>query len=100
MTVSIENKPITKKIWDLKWNQAFKYGDYWYIKVNIKDNEIHPYDEFFDEHVIKNGINENAENYDDYIPCLYISSHTFCYLRKDIEVSEYGTPTMSVALYQ
>ena len=100
MNVKIENNPITKKIGDIKWNQAFKYRDQWYIKVNIKDDEIQHYDEFFDEHIIKDGANENADCYDDYISCLHIGSHTFCYLYKNIVVSEYGTPTMTVALYQ
>lgn len=95
-----ETEPILKTVKDLLFNTAFKYHDSWYIKINIKEDNIGEYDVFFDDHVIKNGWNEEAENFDDYVACLHLSAQTLCYLRKDIKVAEYGTPTLSIALYQ
>lgn len=95
-----ENEPILKEVKDIPFYTAFKCRDCWYIKINIKEDSIHPYDEFFDDHVIKDGWNEEAESFDDYVACLHLGAQTLCYLRKDIKVAEYGTPTLSVALYQ
>lgn len=95
-----ETEPILKNLKDIPFHTAFQYNGHWYIKINIKEDSIHPYDEFFDDHVIKDGWNEEAENFDDYVACLHLSAQTLCYLRKDIKVAEYGTPTLSVALYQ
>lgn len=95
-----ETEPIVKAVEDLPFKVAFKYRECWYIKINIKEDTIQGYDEFFDDHVIKDGWNEEAECFDDYVACLHLGAQTLCYLRKDIQVAEYGTPTMSVALYQ
>lgn len=95
-----ENEPILKEVKDIPFYTAFKYRDCWYIKIIIKEDSIRPYDEFFDDHVIKDGWNEEAESFDDYIACLHLGAQTLCYLRKDTTVAEYGTPTLSVALYQ
>ena len=95
-----ENEPILKTMKDLPCNVAFKYRECWYIKINIKEDNIQGYDEFFDDHIIKDDWNENADCYNDYVACLHLNSQTLCYLRKDIKVAEYGTPTMSIALYQ
>ena len=95
-----DTEPILKTIKDLPFNGAFKYRDSWYIKINIKEDSIQSYAEFFDDHVINDGWNEEAEGYDDYVACLHLGAQTLCYLRKDIKVAEYGTPTMSVSLYQ
>lgn len=95
-----ETEPILKTVGELLHKTAFKYRDSWYIKIHIKEDNIGSYDEFFDDHVIKDDWNEEAENFDDYIACLHLGAQTLCYLRKDIKVAEYGTPTLSVALYQ
>lgn len=95
-----ETEPILKTIKDLHNGIAFKYCDCWYIKINIKEDNIGDYEEFFDDHVMKDGWNEDAESFNDYVPCLHLGAQTLCYLRKDIKVAEYGTPTLSVALYQ
>ena len=95
-----ETEPILKTVKDLLPRIAFKYRDSWYIKINIKEDNIGDYDVFFDDHVIKDNWNEEAENFDDYAACLHLGAQTLCYLRKDIKVAEYGTPTLSVALYQ
>ena len=95
-----ETDPIVIAIKELPFNMAFKYRDCWYIKINIKEDSIQGYDEFFDDHVINDGWNEELDCYDDYVACLHLGAQTLCYLRKDIKVAEYGTPTLSVALYQ
>lgn len=95
-----EAEPILKTVEKLPAGVAFKYRECWYIKINILDEKIEPFDEFFDTHVIKDDWNEEAECFDDYAPCLHLGSQSFCYLRRDIKVAEYGTPTLSVALYQ
>ena len=95
-----ETKPIIKDIKDLPFRTAFKYRDCWYIKINIKEDRILPYDEFFDDHMIRDGWNEEAEAFNDYMACLHVGAQSLCYLRKDAKVAEYGTPTLSVALYQ
>lgn len=95
-----EAEPILKTVGLLPTKTAFKYNEYWYIKINIQEDTIQPYDEFFDDHVIKDGWNEDAECFDDYVACLHLEAQTLCYLRRDIKVAEYGTPTLSVALYQ
>jgi hypothetical protein len=95
-----ETEPILKAVKDLSIYAAFKYRDCWYVKIHISEDNIQAYDDFFDDHVIKDGWNEEAENFDDYVACLHLSAQTLCYLRKDIQVAEYGTPTLSVALYQ
>lgn len=95
-----ENEPILKTVEALPIKTAFKYHDCWYIKIHIKEDNIGEYDVFFDDHVIKDDWNEEAECFDDYVPCLHLGSQSLCYLRKDIKVAEYGTSTLSVALYQ
>lgn len=95
-----DTEPILKNLKDIPFHTAFQYNGSWYIKINIKEDSIHPYDEFFDDHVIKDGWNEEAENFDDYAACLHLSAQTLCYLRTDAKIAEYGTPTLSVALYQ
>lgn len=95
-----ETKPILKTIGLLPTKTAFKYREYWYIKINLKEDNIGQYDVFFEDHVIKDDWNENAEKFNDYVPCLHLGSQSLCYLRKDTKVAEYGTPTLSVALYQ
>lgn len=95
-----ETEPILKTVGLLPNRTAFKYRDCWYIKINIKEDTIDKYDEFFDDHVIKDGWNEEAELFNEYVACLHLGAQTLCYLRKDIKVAEYGTSTLSVALYQ
>lgn len=95
-----ETEPILKTVGELLSKTAFKYREYWYIKINVKEDHIGSYDVFFDDHVIKDDWNEEADNFDDYVACLHLGAQTLCYLRKDIKVAEYGTPTLSVVLYQ
>ena len=95
-----ENEPILKTVEELPVKTAFKYRDCWYIKIHIKEDNIDSYDVFFDDHVIKDDWNEEAENFSDYVACLHLGAQALCYLRKDIKVAEYGTSTLSVALYQ
>ena len=99
--VAVNGDPIVKTIADMPMGTAFKYQDCWYIQINVMDSVITKcYDEFFDMHVIKDDWNEEAERFDDYVPCLHLNSQSLCYLRKDAKIAEYGTPTLSVALYQ
>ena len=95
-----ETEPIIKAIKDLPTGVAFKYRECWYIKIHMMDEKIESFGEFFDTHVIKDDWNEKAECYDDYVTCLHLGSQSLCYLRKDASIDEYGTPTLSVALYQ
>ena len=77
-------------------NTAFKIGGYWYLPILISDNLIKNYQDFWEEHV------ETIPGYpepcytDNAIPCFRVASACFVYLDPNLEVEDYGTPSLSV----
>ena len=84
---------------DMKPNEAFQIGMYWYIPISMDEDSIgRDYGDFWETHA------EHIPGYppplspEAAVPCFRLPSSSFVYLDPDIEVSSYGVPTVTVAL--
>lgn len=88
-----------RTVGDMKPNEAFQIGMYWYIPISMDEDSIgRDYGDFWGMHA------EDIPGYppphspETAVPCFRLPSSSFVYLDPDIEVSSYGIPTVTVAL--
>ena len=81
--------PKKKTINQISDGQAFRYGDCWYIRVNLIDECIRNFEDFYDEHVLQDM--PQARSYNTAVPVLCLGSQSICYVNGEIEVDEWGT---------
>lgn len=87
--------PKKKTINEIANGQAFRYGDCWYIRVNIDEECIRNFGDFYDEHVLQNM--PFARSYDTAVAVLHLGNQTLCYANGEVEVDEWGTMEALVA---
>ena len=99
MKVIINNDPKpTRNVGSMKPNEAFKLSDSWYIRIEMDDGCIENYSCFWSMHAETiPGYHEPRDEYGA-VPCFRLSSSSFVYLDPDLEVINYGVPTLSVDL--
>jgi len=81
--------PKKKTINQIAEGQAFRYGDCWYIRVNLDDGCIRNFGNFYDEHVLKDM--PSARSYNTAVPVLSLGSQSLCYVNGEVEVDAWGT---------
>ena len=81
--------PKKKTINQISDGQAFRYGDCWYIRVNINSECIRNFGDFYDEHVLQNI--PPARSYNTAVAVLHLGSQSICYANGEVEVDEWGT---------
>ena len=96
MKVVTHNVPPKKKtINQISDGQAFRYGGCWYIRVNINDECIRNFGDFYDEHVLQDM--PQARSYNTAVPVLHLGSQSLCYANGEVEVDEWGTMEALIA---
>lgn len=78
-----------KKIGECKAGEAFRWGDSWYTPIYICDNVIKNFGDFYEEHVIDDGMPQ-ASSYDKAIAVIHIGSQSLCYVNGEIEADEWA----------
>lgn len=98
VNVTKTNKP-KRIVGSMKPNEAFKIGGYWYIPIDVDDDTIgRDYQTFWEMHAETiPGYHEPCKM-ESAIACFRVSSSSFVYLDPDLEVEDYGTPSLSVTL--
>ena len=80
-------------------NEAFKIGGFWYIPISMNEDAIgRDYHVFWEQHVEPIPGYPEPRKMDTAIPCFRVSSSSFVYLDPDLEVEDYGIPSLSVTL--
>lgn len=99
VNVTKTNKP-KRIVGSMKPNEAFKIGGYWYIPISMDDESIgRDYQTFWEMHAETiPGYHEPCKM-ESAIACFRVSSSSFVYLDPDLEVEDYGTPSLSVTLF-
>lgn len=99
MKVVINNNPKPKRTVDqMRPNEAFKLGGSWYIRIEMDDSCIGNFSKFWERHVETIPGYHEPKNEFFSIPCFCIHSSSFVYIDPDLEVEEYGVPTLSIDL--
>ena len=78
-----------KKIKECKTGEAFRWGDSWYTVICIRDDLVKNFGDFYEEHVIDDGMPQ-ASNFDKAIAVLHIGSQCLCYVNGDVEADEWA----------
>ena len=92
----VKNEKPKQTVKQMRPNTAFKIGGYWYLPISVNDNYITNYQDFLVEHA------ESIPGYPELcfingaVPCFRVTSACFVYLDPDLEVEDYGTPSLSV----
>lgn len=84
-----DSTPPKKRVKDIKDGQVFRWDNCWYIRVNMIDENIHNFGDFYDDHVLQDM--PQARNYEFAVPVLHLGSQSLCYANGEIEVDEWGT---------
>lgn len=88
--------PKKKTISQISDGQAFRWGDCWYIRVNIADDCIRNFGDFYDEHVLRDM--PQACSYTTAVPVLHLGSQSLCYANGEVEVDEWSTVEALIAI--
>ena len=90
MKITKRTAPLVKKtINQIKDGEVFRYGGCWYIRINLNDDCIRNFGDFYDEHVLQDM--PEARSYNSAVPCIHIGSQSLCYANGEVEVEEWGT---------
>ena len=81
--------PKKKTIKQIVIGQAFRLNECWFVRVNLNDDCIRNFSDFYDKHVIQN--TPQADNYNNAVPVLSLATQSLCYVNGDVEVEEWGT---------
>jgi hypothetical protein len=81
--------PKKKTINQIANGQAFRWGECWFIRVNLNDECIRNFGDFYDKHVLKDM--SQARDYNTAVPVLALGGQSLCYVNGEIEVDAWGT---------
>ena len=92
----IKNVKPKQTVKQMKPNTAFKIGGYWYLPIHIEVDCIDDYQDFWEmNHETAFGFPSPSKVIFG-VPCVRMSDARFCYVDADLEVEDYGTPSLSV----
>lgn len=90
MKLNFTTKPKEKKkIKDCKAGEAFRWGDSWYTLLYILDRQIKNFGDFYEEHVIDDGMPQ-ASSFDEAIAVIHLGGQALCYVNGEIEPNEWA----------
>ena len=90
MKLNFTTKPKeNKKIKECKAGEAFRWGDSWYTPIHICDSVIKNFGDFYDEHVIGDGMPQ-ASSFDKAIAVIHLGSQSLCYVNGEFEADEWA----------
>ena len=100
MQVNVAKMEKPKRIvGSMKPNEVFKIGGYWYIPISMDDDAIgRDYQKFWETHAETVPGYHAPRRMESAVACFRASSSSFVYLDPDLEVEDYGTPSLSVTL--
>lgn len=85
-----------RQIKTIQAGEAFRWGDSWYIKVEINDDEIPSFGNFYDEHVLTDM--EEAVDYSKAVAVMHLGSQGFCYANGELEADEWANLVASLSV--
>lgn len=98
VNVTKTSKP-ARLVGSMKPNEAFKIGGYWYIPISMDDNAIgRDYQGFWETHAETIPGYHEPRRMESAVPCFRVPSSSFVYIDPDLEVEDYGIPSLSVTL--
>ena len=77
-----------RKIKTIQSGEAFRWGDSWYVKVEINDDEIPSFGHFYDEHVLTDM--PETRDYSQAVAVMHLGSQAFCYANGELEADEWA----------
>lgn len=85
-----------RKIKTIQSGEAFRWGASWYVKIEINDDEIPSFGNFYEEHTIVDM--EEAVDYGKAIAVMHLGTQSFCYANGELEADEWAdlAATLSV----
>ena len=88
-----------RTVGDMKPNEAFQLGIHWYIPISMDEDAIgRDYQKFWETHAETVPGYHEPRKMECAVACFRIPSSSFVYLDPDLEVTEYGVPTVTIAL--
>lgn len=81
--------PKKKTINQIANGQAFRWGECWFIRVDLNDDCIRNFGDFYDEHVLQDM--PQARSYNTAVPVLSLGGQSLCYVNGEVEVDAWGT---------
>ena len=98
VNVTKTNKP-KRIVGSMKPNEAFMLGGHWYIPISMDEDAIgRDYQTFWEVHAESICGYHEPCRVECAIPCFRVPSSSFVYLDPDLEVEDYGIPSLSVSL--
>ena len=93
----IRNEKPKQTVRQMKPNTAFKIAGIWYLPIRIEDDCIsNDFQDFWEmNHETAFGLPSPSKLISG-VPCIRIENARFYYVDADLEVEEYGTPSLSV----
>ena len=95
-TKIIERETEKRAIKTCHAGEAFRWGDSWYTKIEIDDDNISNFGSFYDEHRLHDM--EEARDYDQTIPVFHLSSQSFCYANGELIADEWADLTATLCV--
>lgn len=68
--------------------EAFRWGDSWYTRIEIDDDNISNFGDFYDEHRLQDM--SEVMDYNQAIPVFHLSSQGFCYANGELIADEWA----------
>jgi hypothetical protein len=98
MEYKVTEKPQEKRqIGTCKENEAFLWGDSWYIKATLRDDEIENFGDFLEAHLIEDGVFTRSDwCYCDFMPVIEIREQTLHYMHKKIVPNDWADIQLSI----
>ena len=76
--------------------EAFRWGDSWYTKIEINDDDIPNFGSFYDEHRLYDM--SEVKDYNQAIPVLHLGSQAFCYANGELIADEWADLTATLCV--
>lgn len=77
-----------RQIKTIQAGEAFRWGDSWYTKVEINDDIISSFGNFYDEHVLTDM--PEARDRSQIVAVIHLGSQGFCYANGEMEADEWA----------
>ena len=85
-----------RKIKTCQAGEAFRWGDSWYIKLNVNDNNMPYFGDFYEEHRLTDM--PEPKDYDEAIAVMHLGSQGYCYVNGELEADEWANISANLSV--
>ena len=85
-----------RKIKTIQAGEAFRWGESWYIKLYVNDNDMPHFGDFYEEHRLLDM--SEPKDYNEAIAVMHLGSQAFCYANGELEADEWANLTAKLSV--